>query len=138
MTRASGIASKPSAPRSAGFAVRQLACLVVLFAALMRAAIPAGFMPVFDSDQRVMTVAMCSGHADQTIQIDLDAPGQEEQTTECPFASLASPAMLRQVASAPVTLVWSHPMRFVDAPEDRLTAAHWPPGSPPTGPPTTV
>ena len=138
MKRASGITSKPSAPRSAGFAVRQLACLVMLLAILVRAAVPAGFMPDFDGDQRVMTVAMCSGHADQTIQIDLDAPGQEEQTTECPFASLASPAMLRQVASAPVTLVWSHPMRFVDAPEDRLTAAHWPPGSPPTGPPTTV
>lgn len=67
MKRASGITSKPSAPRSAGFAVRQLACLVMLLAILVRAAVPAGFMPVFDGDQRVMTVAMCSGHADQTI-----------------------------------------------------------------------
>jgi hypothetical protein len=136
MKRASGITSKPSAPRGAGFAVRQLACLVMLLAILVRAAVPAGFMPVFDSDQRVMTVAMCPGHADQTIQIDLDAPGQEEQTTECPFASLASPAMLRQVASAPVTIAWAHPIRFVSAHEDRFTAAHWQPGSPPTGPPT--
>ena len=138
MRRASGITSKPSAPRSAGFAVRQIACLVMLLAILVRAAVPAGFMPVFDSDQRVMTVAMCSGHADRTIQIDLDAPGQEEQTTECPFASLASPAILRQIASAPVTLVWAHPIRFVNAPEAKLTTTHWPPGSPPTGPPTIV
>jgi hypothetical protein len=110
----------------------------MLLAILIRAAVPAGFMPVFNTDQRIITVAMCSGHADQTIQIDFDAPEQDEQSPACPFASLASPAVLKVAASAPIAIAWAHPTHFVRLHDDRPAATHWSPGSPPTGPPTTV
>jgi hypothetical protein len=110
----------------------------MLLAILILAAVPAGFMPIFDSDHSIMTVAMCSGHADQTIQIDLDAPEQQQQSPACPFASLASPAVLKAAASAPIAIVWAHPTHVVRLHDDRPAATQWSPGSPPTGPPATV
>jgi hypothetical protein len=138
MRRAIGISPAPGAQRRAGFDLRQLGCLVMLLAILIRAAVPAGFMPVFDTDHRIMTVAMCSGHADQTIQIDLGAPDSQKQSTDCPFTSLASPAVLKLAVSTPIAIAWAHPTQFVQIRDDELEAVHWPPGSPPTGPPTIV
>lgn len=138
MRPAIGTSTAPRPQHRAGFDLRQLGCLSMLLAILIRAAVPAGFMPAFDTDHRIMTVAMCSGHADQTIQVDLDAPEQQQQAPACPFASLASPAVLKVAVSTPIAIAWAQPTQFVQIRDDELEAIHWPPGSPPTGPPTII
>jgi hypothetical protein len=40
----------------------------------------------------------------QTIEIDLDAPKQQQQTPACMFASITLPAVLKIAASAPIAV----------------------------------
>lgn len=138
MRHATGITRTRAAPGRLRPGLRRAAGLLILMALLVRALIPAGFMPVFDSEQRVVTVAMCSGHGAQTLPLEGDAPEREEQAGDCPFASLTAPAVLRHAGIDPVQIRWMHPTPFLSVHEDQPAIAAWRPGSPPTGPPTHV
>jgi|GEM_PF-5150091 len=139
MRHATGITRTRAAPGRRRPGLRHAAGLLILLAFLVRALIPAGFMPVFDSDQHVVTVAMCSGHGAQTLPLDDDAPARDEQSgDECPFASLTAPAVLRQAGLDPYPIRWMDPTPFLSVRDDQPAIASWRPGSPPTGPPTHV
>ncbi len=138
MRHATGTIEARATPRRVRLDLRRAAGLLVLLALLVRAVIPAGFMPVFDSEQRVITVAMCSGHGAQTLPLDDDAPEPDEEASECPFASLTSPAVLKHAANDPVAIRWAHRTLFVSVHDEMPAATTWRPGSPPTGPPALV
>jgi hypothetical protein len=99
--------------RRAGFDQRQQGWRVTLLIMLERAAILTGLMPVFDSEQPMMTVAICSGRAIHAVEMNIDTADQHEQQADCPFARLRSPAVptlatgAPDAAGAPNTLAWS-------------------------------
>lgn len=114
--------------------------LLMLLAVLIRAIMPAGFMPSVDRESGVITVAMCSGAgAIQTLHLgdETPEPSQDGRQT-CTFASLSAPVVIQP----PIEIV---DVGTVDGPRPTAFAAYiaivtstFPLGAPPTGPPTIV
>lgn len=117
-----------------------IACLLMLAAVLVRAMMPAGFMPSVNHESGVISVAMCSGNgAVQTIHLGTETPEPDQQTDQtCPFAGLSAPA----VVHPPIEIM---DVGTVDVPPPpapteyiAIVIAIFPVGAPPTGPPTIV
>jgi hypothetical protein len=90
---------------------RILLPLLVLPGLLIRAAVPAGFMPA-TGQGAALTMAMCSGHATQSVVVQLDdgaapvddgQPSPRHREAPCVFAATAGGASPPSIA-APVVL----------------------------------
>ncbi len=120
--------------------VARIARMLLLLAVIVRAMMPAGFMPSVDRESGVISVAMCSGAgAIQTLHLgdETPEPSQDGRQT-CTFASLSAPAIVQPT----IEIV---DVGTIDAPPSSafveyvaIIASTFPLGAPPTGPPTIV
>lgn len=120
---------------------RRLAAIVVAFALLMKALLPAGYMVGQAQGQKVLTILVCADASGDHLsrQVSLPASGKKDGNPPshdvCPFAGHAFPALGGadpiQIALA---IVFALALGFAPVPLPRLARArHVLP--PPCGPP---
>jgi hypothetical protein len=123
---------------------RRLASWLVAMALLMKLLVPVGFMPILSDG--VMTVQLCSGVGDPTVQIAVpglaghhdDGARQKKADQPCVFSGLAAPTLS---AADPILLAIA--IAFIIAVGFRAAAPPNPLGRaylrpPLRGPPATV